>query len=163
MDRCQMSRGEPRRLPPQLFRRMLDKNSENRWGRDGSRLRSLCPAALLPCYPARPTPKDLSAAFSERPKRRKGERPSAEVILMSAHLSFTPLWKQAAPGAGSGGLSMTRASSAACGLPWLQDKNLLIPVTPPSDGGFGMGYTRAGTAVTIATRAKTSTGAYVCL
>eukprot|EP00439_Symbiodinium_sp_Y106_P054768 s2700_g7.t1 len=69
------------RLPPQLFRRMLDKNSENR-----------------------PTPKDLSAAFSERPKRRKGERPP---------------------------------------LVQVQDKNLLIPVTPPSDGGFGMGYTRA--------------------
>ncbi|CAE7942462.1 DTX45, partial [Symbiodinium sp. KB8] len=77
------------RLPPQLFRRMLDKNSENR-----------------------PTPKDLSEAFVERPKRRKAER-------------VTPLVQ-------------------------VQDKNLLIPVTPPSDGGMGVGYARGGTPGMIA-------------
>ena len=122
-------------------------------------------SALLPCCPAtlpgpRPKISPRRSASGRSGGRGRGQAPKS---FYERPPFFTPLWKQAAPGAGSGGLSMTRASSAACGLPWLQDKNLLIPVTPPSDGGFGMGYTRAGTAVTIATRAKTSTGAYVCL
>ena len=53
---------------------------------------------------------------------------------------------------------MTRPSSelVCSALSRIQDKNLLIPVTPPSDGGMGVGYARGGTPGMIA-RAENGT------